>query len=144
MIIRHLPRWNTITMLIYIFLFFNKTIQQRKLKAYSYLSEIKALVNYFPFGKRRLEIGLMLRNAMFINGILFNSEAWHNISKRHIEDLEIIDHILMRFLIGAHSKTPTEALYLETNISITIFLYIFKYKYIHITLVWYGSIGFLC
>ena len=41
----------------------DKTIKERKSKVYSYLSEINALMTDLPFGKRRLEIGLMLRNV---------------------------------------------------------------------------------
>ena len=93
----------------------DKTIKERKSKAYSYLSEIKALLTDLSFGKRRLEIGWMLRNTMFVNGILYNSEAWHNISMRNIEELEVIDHTLIKFIIGAHAKTPTEISYLETG-----------------------------
>ena len=91
------------------------TIKARKVKAFSYLSEIRALLSDMPFGKQRLEIGLLLRDAMFVNGVLCNSEVWHSISKKHIEDLEIIDHQLMRHIIGAHAKTPIEFMYLETG-----------------------------
>ena len=55
------------------------TIEDRIKKAWSYYAEIRAILNEFPFGKRKTEIGLMLREAMFINGILFNSEACHNV-----------------------------------------------------------------
>ena len=91
------------------------TINERILRAYSYLSEIRALLTDMPFGKKRLQIGLMLRDAMFINGVLFNSEAWHSVHLKHLEELEVIDRSLMRFIIGAHSKTPSEMLYLETS-----------------------------
>ena len=46
------------------------TIKARKAKAFSYLSEIRALLSDMPFGKQRLEVGLMLRNAMFVNGVV--------------------------------------------------------------------------
>ena len=36
-----------------------KTKSDRVLRAYSYLSEIKALLTDMPFGKRRLQIGLI-------------------------------------------------------------------------------------
>ena len=58
------------------------TINGRKIKAFSYRSEIRALLSDMPFGKRRLEIGLMLRDAMFVNGVICNSEVWHSISKK--------------------------------------------------------------
>ena len=80
----------------------DSTIHDRTLRAYSYLSEIRALLTYLPFGKRRLQIGLMLRDAMFVYGVLFNSEAWHSINLKHIEEFELIDRSLMPFIIGAH------------------------------------------
>ena len=91
------------------------TIEDRITKAWSYYAEIKAIINEFPFGKRKTEIGLILRDAMFVNGILFNSEAWHNITSKHIEKISIVDHQLMRFLISAHAKVPVEFLYLEAG-----------------------------
>ena len=57
----------------------------------------------------------MLREAMFANGILYNSEAWHGVTEMHIEKLSKVDHQLMRFLLSAHSKVPLEFLYLETG-----------------------------
>ena len=48
------------------------TIENQVQKVWSYYAEIKAIINDFPFGKRKTEIGLMLREAMFVNGILYN------------------------------------------------------------------------
>ena len=52
---------------------------------------------------------------MLINGILFNSEAWHGVKKEDMKKLEKIDEILLRSLMGSHQKTPLEFLYLETG-----------------------------
>ena len=68
-----------------------------------------------PFGHRRIEIGLMLRDAMFVNGILCNSEAWHSISNKNIADLEIMDRMLLRYITNSYAKVQTEFLYLETG-----------------------------
>ena len=59
--------------------------------------------------------GLLLRQAMLVNGTLYNSEAWHNISNKDMIVMEKVDEALLRGLLSAHSKTPLEALYLETN-----------------------------
>ena len=91
------------------------TIRDRKLKGYSYLSEIRALLSDMPFGHRRIEIGLMLRDAMFANGILCNSEVWHSIKEKHIEELQVLDRMLLRYITGAHAKVQSEFLYLETG-----------------------------
>ena len=93
----------------------DETIKQRKLKGYSYISEIRALLSDMPFGHRRVQVGLMLRDAMFANGILCNAEAWHNISKKHIEDLEVMDRSLLKYILKSHSKVQNEFLYLETG-----------------------------
>merc|ERR1712240_960249 len=62
-----------------------------------------------------MEIGLTLRQAMFINAILYNSEAWHRLTEPEIRMLEEVDETLLRSLVKAHSKTPLEFLYLETG-----------------------------
>ena len=93
----------------------DRTIKDRKLKGYSYISEIRALLPDMPFGHRRIEVGIMLRDAMFVNGVLTNSEVWHSISEQNIEDLEVMDRMLLCYILGAHSKIQTEFLYLETG-----------------------------
>jgi hypothetical protein len=52
---------------------------------------------------------------MSVNGILFNSEAWHGVSKADLSFLEKVDESLLRGLLKGHSKVPLEALYLETS-----------------------------
>ena len=94
----------------------DETFKKRKLKRYSYISEIRALLSDMPFGHRRVQVGLMLRDAMFANEILCNSEAWHHITKKHIEELEVMDRSLLRYILNAHSKVQNEFLYLETGV----------------------------
>ena len=62
-----------------------------------------------------MEIGLQLRQAMFLNSILYNSEAWHGVSNEDMKVLESIDEYLLRSLVQGHAKTPLEFLYLETG-----------------------------
>ena len=52
---------------------------------------------------------------MFINGILTNCEVWYGLQTSEIEELEEVDEILLRKILGAHSKTAKEMLYLETG-----------------------------
>ena len=60
-------------------------------------------------------MGLKLRQAMLINGILFNSEVWHGVTAEHVKALEKVDEHLLRSLLHFHSKTPLEFLFLETG-----------------------------
>ena len=91
------------------------TIEDRVGKGWGILSEIRAIINEVPLGRYKVEIGLQLRQAMLINGLLYNSEAWHSVSNEDISALEKIDEALLRFLLSSHAKAPIEALYLETG-----------------------------
>ena len=86
------------------------TIEERKAKEYAAVSEILANSQGYT-----IEIGLKLRQAMFINGVLFNSEAWHDVSEEDMKALESIDEHLLRSLVKGHSKAPLEFLYLESG-----------------------------
>ena len=81
------------------------TVEDRRNKGYGIVAEILAIVNDIPLGKYKMEIGLMLRQAMLLNGVLFNSEAWHGVSLDDIKTLESVDEQLSRSIINAHSKT---------------------------------------
>ena len=76
-----------------------ETINERVSKGYGIVNEILALIEEIPLGKYRLEIGLKLRQAMLINGICFNSEAWHSVSKDDVKSLEKVDECLLRALL---------------------------------------------
>ena len=85
-------------------------IEKRKSKGYGITSTILAIVNEVPLAHWKIEAGLNLRQAMLVNGTLFNSEAWHGVTKKDIILLEKVDEALLRGLLTAHSKIPIEAL----------------------------------
>ena len=70
------------------------TIVERKATGYGIVANILALVREVPLGHRRVQVGLQLRQAWFLNGILFNSEIWQKITKKDMSDLCAIDHYL--------------------------------------------------
>ena len=90
-------------------------IEERRAKGFAIVNEILAIVEEIPLGRYRIEIGLNLRQAMLINGILYNSEAWHDINEKEIKRLEEVDEHLLRSLVNGHAKTPLEFIYLETG-----------------------------
>ena len=91
------------------------TVEERRNKGLGIANEIIAILNEIPLGRYKMEIGLKLRQAMLINGMLYNSEAWHNVTESEIRLLESVDEFLLRALVKAHSKTPLEFLYLEAG-----------------------------
>ena len=92
-----------------------ETVEARIAKGHGIVAEIIAILDDIPLGSYRLEMGLKLRQAMLINGMLFNTEAWHAVTKEDTEALEKVDESLLRSLLRNHPKCPLEFLYLETG-----------------------------
>ena len=115
-------------------------IEKRKQKGYSITSSILAIVNEVPLGHWKVQAGLSLRQAMLLNGILFNSEAWQGPDTKNIVLLEKVDEALLRGILGAHPKIPLEALYLETrSIPIRFIVASRRILYLHTILNKYGT-----
>ena len=91
------------------------TIVERISKGYGILANITAILTDIPLGYRKVEIGLELRQALWINGILHNSEVWQELTEEDKKQLNKIDHAILKQIVGSHSKAPTEQLYLETS-----------------------------
>ena len=91
------------------------TVEAQVAKGYGAVNTILAIVNEIPLGHWKIQAGFQLRQALFLNAVLFNSEAWHGISKTEIENLEKVDEAVLRGLLKSHSKIPKDALYLETG-----------------------------
>ena len=51
----------------------------------------------------------------FTSKMLLNTEVWHSITKTKLEDLEVIDRMLLRNILNAHSKTGLEWLYADAG-----------------------------
>ena len=88
-------------------------IAKRLSRGWGRVSDILAIVSEAPLGRWRIASGLVLRKSLLINSILFNSEAWHNLSQGQVEAFEKIDEALIRSLVIGHAKIPVPALYLE-------------------------------
>ena len=81
------------------------TIEDRKSKVHALMAEINAILEEIPLGQHTKEIGLHLRQAMLLNGMLYNSEVWHSMTEQEIRLLETVDEHLLRSMVKGHSKT---------------------------------------
>ena len=54
-------------------------IELRKSKGFAIIANIMAIINEIPFANWIVQAGLSLSQAMLINGILINSEAYHGV-----------------------------------------------------------------
>ena len=92
-----------------------ENLNERCVKAVASFSVIRAILEDIPLGRHRIEISLELRQAMFINTVLFNFETWHGLKETDLADIKLIDNQLLRYLCSAHANTPVEFLFLETG-----------------------------
>ena len=91
------------------------TIESRVGKGYGAINNILGIINEIPLAHWRIQAGMELRQAMFLNATLFNSEAWQGIKDEEVEMLEKVDEALLRGILNAHAKVPLESLFLETG-----------------------------
>ena len=84
-----------------------QNINSRRDKGFGIVSEILSILSEVPLGKYRTHIALILREAMLINGILHNSEAWSDLKLEDVKLLEDVDEFLLRSIFKAHSKTTS-------------------------------------
>ena len=96
------------------------------------ISEIKPILEEIPLGKYKADIGLKLRQSLLINGHLFNSEVWHSVTLQDTHELEKIDNMLLRYLLGCPAKTAIEFLHLETgSVPIRFIIAARRLNYLH-------------
>lgn len=94
----------------------SKNIQNRIAKGLGKISSITDLLNKICLGPFYFQVALLLRESMFINGILTNAEVWHNVKKAEIEEFEQLDRSLLRQILKVPISTPKESFYLELGI----------------------------
>ena len=92
-----------------------RNIKSRVGKGLGIISQIMNILETVSFGKYFFEIALTLRESMFINGILTNSEIWYNLKQSEIEELEEVDRLLLRKIFNTQISCPKEALFLESG-----------------------------
>ena len=92
------------------------TIEDRRKKGWGKITQIMAILGEVDMGSNRLEAGLLLRESIRVNSLLFSAEAWSALSDKQLARLEVVDTSLLRQLTGGgHSKCPTEFHHLETG-----------------------------
>ena len=93
----------------------DKNIKMRQDKGIGISNQIMSILKEVSFGMFHFEMGLLFRSSLLVNGILFNTEAIHNITDKHVTQLEECDKSFMRQLFDAEIGTPVESFYIETS-----------------------------
>jgi hypothetical protein len=89
-------------------------IEDRRNQGWGKIATIMGILSEVDMGVHKVEVGLMLRQAILINSLLYTAEAWSSVSEKQLARLEVVDTSLLRQLTGGHSKCGTEFHHLET------------------------------
>ena len=92
-----------------------KNVKARVAKGKGIITRIIALIEGIPFGKFYFQVAMILRESLLISSMIFNSEAWYNVTKPELELLESVDLQFLRRILNAPKSTPKEMLFLETG-----------------------------
>ena len=82
-----------------------KTLSKRRARGYAILSDIIYIIESIPNGKRKIKVGLELRQSWFLNSILLNMETWHNIVDNNLKELKSLKIILSEKLLVLTQKS---------------------------------------
>ena len=88
-------------------------IKARISKGTGIINKILTLIDGISFGRHHFKIGMLLRDSLLVSSMLFNSEAWYNLSSSELDLFETIDVSFLRQLLKAPKGTPKEMLFLE-------------------------------
>ena len=56
-------------------------------------------------GINRVEAGLLLRQSILVNSLLYSAEAWPNVTEKQLARLEVVYSAFLAQLTGGHAKT---------------------------------------
>ena len=73
-----------------------KNVRARINKGSGIVNRILTMLNGIPFGRQYFKVGIILRNCLLVSSMLFNSEAWYNVTSSELELLESIDLSFLR------------------------------------------------
>ena len=77
-------------------------IQSRVAKGLGLVTEITNILEKVTLGGHYFKSAMFLRESKFFNGILTNTETWYGMSADHVRQLESVDKLLLRSILGPH------------------------------------------
>ena len=90
-----------------------KNIEAKVAKATGISKQVKNILDDMWVGPYYFEVALILRNSLFLNGILTNLEVSYGLTDTELEQLEKTDETLLRMILECPCTVPKEMLYLE-------------------------------
>ena len=79
------------------------------------IAKIKSILENISLGEHYIKIAFLLRESLFLNGILYSSEAWYGVKESEIIELENVDNMLLRNIFEVPKSAPIVSLYSESG-----------------------------
>ena len=92
-----------------------ESVEDRRNKGWGKLAEIAGIISEMP-QTRKVEIGLQMREAKLLNGMLLSTEAWLSISDTELTRMEQVDMSLLRSLVEGYSKCSNAFILMEFGV----------------------------
>ena len=83
-------------------------------KGIGIINNILVILKHISFGYFSIEIALILRNSLLLNGILYNVEALIKLEPKHIKILEDCDNYFWQQLFSTPRTVATEGFHIES------------------------------
>ena len=64
-----------------------KNIKSRIAKGTGIVNKILTMLDGIPFGKHYFKVGVLLRDSLLVSSMLFNCEAWYNLTSAELDML---------------------------------------------------------
>jgi hypothetical protein len=72
----------------------NEMIDDRRNQGWGKISTIMGILSEVDMGVHKLEVGLLLRQAILISSLIYTAEAWSGLTEKQIGRLEVVDTYL--------------------------------------------------
>ena len=91
------------------------TINHRVSLGNGALAQIRSILENISLGRHYFKTAFLLRESIFLNGMLFSSESWYGVTEEEVSQLEKLDIQLLRYIFEVPSSAPVISLYLESG-----------------------------
>ena len=91
-------------------------IKDRVKRGITVILKIEAILNETQFGKYTMEISLLLYRALFLSSVIFNSQAWRNITEKDLAQLQNVQLRLLRKITNAPPSISKSFIFLELGV----------------------------
>ena len=94
----------------------SELIKDRLCRGTKVMLQIEAILSETNFGKHTVDVCLLLYRALFLSSILFNSQAWRNLSERDLAQLQTLQLKLLKKILKVPRSTSNSFIFLELGV----------------------------